>query len=237
MNDKSAKKEKAIDISELRIKIDQLNEKLISGLKTRSRFPLNKTIYSKEFADGKTWIMYRLKKEQDLDSEFGRFLFYDQQPFAFKKEELEQAKIGEPKNRGLEPIGVNLSEKIIALYQETISGLCKDEDDRSTYGEATKIDSENILTLNERTAAIGEQVAGYKITQDSSLLLLTSAEEIRLKLIYPEREEEVIAKMVAIAERYQIENIALIKEFARKLIQITLDSEVNFILHRAQTRE
>ena len=138
--------EKAIDISELRIKIDQLNEKIISGLKTRSRFPLNESIYSKEFVEGKTWIDYRLKKVQDLDSEFGRFLYYDQQPFKFKKEELSPAKVGEPENRGMEPVDIDLSEKIISLYRETIEGLCEKEDDSKTYGEATKIDAENMST-------------------------------------------------------------------------------------------
>ncbi|MEK6959289.1 MAG: hypothetical protein AABW59_04565, partial [archaeon] len=75
----------AIDIAELRIKIDQLSEKIMSGLKTRSRLPLNEGTFSKEFSEGMTWFMYRLKKDQDLDSEFGRFLYYDQHTLVFEK--------------------------------------------------------------------------------------------------------------------------------------------------------
>ena len=226
--------ENAIDISDLRVRIDQLNEKIISGLKTRSRFALNKETFSKEFADGKTWIMYRLKKEQDLDSEFGRFLYYDQQPFVFPKEELESAKIQEPENKGLSPVKVDLSSKIIDLYRTTIEQLCEASEDISTYGETTKLDVENILTLNERTAAIGEQVAGYKITQEPALLKIGDSGKIREQLIYPEREKDVREKMATIAKKYEIKDIEMIKDFAQKLIEITLDSEVNFIMQKSK---
>jgi chorismate mutase len=224
-------KEKAIDIGELRIKIDQLNEKMISGLKTRSRFPLNKKIFSEEFNAGNTWIMYRLKKEQSLDSEFGRYLYYDQHPFIFSKEDLSPSKIKIHENKGFLPINIDFSKKIMNLYKKTINELCEHCEDRVSYGETTKIDVENILTLNERTVAIGEQVAGYKITKNPELLKLKTSKKIRKALIMPKREKDVIQKMKKIAQKYDLGNDKWVKNFAKALIDITLDSEVNFILN------
>jgi chorismate mutase len=227
----------AIDINDLRIKIDQLNEKIISGLKTRSRFSLNKKTYSEKFSNNLSWIMYRLKKEQNLDSEFGRFLYYDQQPFVFSKNELNKSKIGGVKNKGVAPIKIDLSKPIITLYKNTITDLCENKEEPETYGETTKIDVENMLTLNERTVALGEQVAAYKITTEPSLLKLKTKKEICNNLIKPEREKEVITKMNLIAKKYGVGNEKIISNFSKELIKITLNSEVNFILTRIKQRK
>jgi chorismate mutase len=221
----------SIDIKELRIKIDQLNEKIISGLKTRTRYSLNKSIFEREFFDGLTWFEYRLKKEQDLDSEFGRFLYYDQQPFRFSKNELEQSKIKNIINKGSKPIEIDLSKKIIELYRNTLKKICENIEDESTFGETTKLDVENILTLNERTVGIGEQVAAYKIHSDPILSKINDAVELRKKLVKPEREKEVIEKTTKIAEKYGFDNVDFVKNFAKNIIDITLDAEVHFILN------
>ncbi len=57
----------AIELVDLRLKIDQLNEKILSGLKARSHYPLNLSTFSDTFAEGKSWFLYRLKKEQEIE--------------------------------------------------------------------------------------------------------------------------------------------------------------------------
>ena len=224
-------KNQVVDIGDLRIKIDQLNQKIISGLKDRSRYPLNLGVFEKEFYSKMTWFEYRLKKEQDLDSEFGRFLYYDQQPFLFSKRELSPSKINDPINKGLKPVELDLSKKILSLYKETLVNLCENKEDVSTYGETVKLDVENILTLNERNVGLGEQVAAYKISTEPNLLDLKTAKEVRQKLVKPQREVDVITKAANISEKYGIENIDFMKKFAKDLIEITLDAEVHFILN------
>lgn len=230
-------KKKVLDIKELRIKIDQLNEKIISGLKDRSRFPTNFGVFKKNFYNDMTWFEYRLKKEQDLDSEFGRFLYYDQQPFIFSKKDLLKSKIKSPINKGLKPIEIDLSKKIIKLYKNTINNICKKEEDISSYGETVKLDVENILTLNERTVGIGEQVAAYKISSEPELLSLKNKNEIRKNLIKPQREIEVIKKTKSIAKKYGIKKNDFVKNFAKELIEITLDAEVHFILNSKKLKK
>ena len=222
--------ENAINLTKLRARIDHLNEKLLSGIATRINYPLNKGIFEEEFSEGKSWFLYRLKREQDLDSEFGRFLYNDQIPFVFKKEELVSAKINPSENNGVVPIEADFSNKVIKLYQKIINKLCENKDDKSTYGEVTKLDVENVLTLNERTIGLGEQVAGFKISRDSEISNF-APEEVRENLIKPGREVEVINNIISIAKKYGIENEALMKEFAKELIEITLDAEVHFIVN------
>lgn len=222
---------KSININELRIKIDQLNQKIISGLKDRSRFAANLNTFKKEFNNGLTWFEYRLKKEQDLDSEFGRFMYYDQQPFLFSKKELSSSKVKSPINKGYKPLDIDLSKKILSLHKNTLTNLCENKEDLSTYGETVKLDVDIILTLNERTVGIGEQVAAYKLDEEPELFELKTAKEIRKKLIKPEREKDVINKTADLCKKYEIKNINLMKKFAKDLIEITLDAEVHFILN------
>jgi len=222
--------ENTIDLTNLRVKIDQMNNKLLSLISTRMKYSINSKVFEEEFADGKTWFLYRLKREQDLDSEFGRFLYNDQLPFIFKKEELTEAKIDNVKNNGISPIELGLSEKIIELYKKLLSGLCVLKEDKGTYGETTKLDVEIVLTLNERTIVIGEQVSAFKLQNEPKLKNL-SKEEIRANLINKDREIEVINNIINNAKKYGIENEILMEEFAKDLIKITLDSEVHFILN------
>ena len=222
--------EEAIDLSELRAKIDRLNEKLLGGISTRIKYPLNKGVFEEEFFEGKSWFLYRLKREQDLDSEFGRFLYNEQIPFVFKKEELTSAKISTSENNGVVPVEADFSNKVIKLYQKIINELCENKEDKSTYGEVTKLDVENVLTLNERTVGLGEQVAGFKVSQDSEISNF-SPEEVRNKLIKKDREVEVTNNIIVTAKKYGIENEELMKEFAKELIEITLDAEVHFIVN------
>ena len=222
--------ENATNLNDLREKIDKMNDKLLSLISTRMQYAANLAIFEEEFSEGKSWFLYRLKKEQDLDSEFGRFLYNDQLPFIFNKEELSKSKIDTVENKGISPIEIDLSGKIIELYKKLVSGLCATGEDRGTYGETTKLDVEIILTINERTTAIGEHVSAFKLSTEPELKNL-SQEEIRQNLIKPQRETQVTNAIITTAKKYGIENEELMSEFAKDLIQITLDSEVYFILN------
>lgn len=221
--------ENSIDIIDLRVKIDQVNDKIMSNLKDRLRYPLNAKVFSIEFDDGLTWFEYRLKKEQDLDSIFGRYMFYDQQPVLFKKSELAKSKV-KAKTSGVKPIYVDYSKKLIKLYKKTLIELCDNKtNDENTFGETTKLDVENIITLNERTVGIGEQVAAYKLSKFPELKGQKSRSKILKKIINKKREDVVIKKMMKTAKKYDIKNLKAIEKFGIELIKITKDAEIYFI--------
>ena len=220
-----------MDISDLRLRLDQMNEKIISGLKIRSKYTCNLNTFDKKFSGNKSWILYRLKKEQDIDSEFGRYLYLDQAPFIYTKNQLAKPKITRKiVSKGIEPLRIDLSSKIIEVYKKVLTELCPVGENEETYGETTKLDVENILEINERILGLGEQVAYFKISHEPILLDITSREEIKSRLFAPEREKEVIEKTSLIAQKYEIANTPAVNEFTKKIIDLTTTAEIEFIL-------
>jgi len=230
---------KKINLTELRIKIDQMNEQIISGIKQRSLYPINQGIYTKKFINNTTWFLYRLKMEQDIDAQFGRFLYSDQAPIFFKKEELNKSlkERKAPKIDGLASIPIDKSKEILLAYREVIEQICEKIDDEDTYGETTKLDVNNVLTINERVLGLGELVAEYKIKSFPEILKEKDKSKIKQMLIVPQREIEVIESAKEIAQKYGLLKINAIENFMKKIIDITTSAEIEYILKKKVKRE
>jgi chorismate mutase len=221
-----------IDIKDLRVRLDQITEQIISGLKDRSRFPLNILVFTEKFSDGLTWIQYRLKKEQDLDAEFGRYEFDDQYPLLFKPEELAKPKKErEAPSNHVRQVYIDVGEDIIEFYISMLPELCKGEEyeDGASYGETTKVDVNNLLLYHERINGLGRHIAQSKIDKNSGILELETDEEIRKALIDPGREDDVIEKAIEIARKYDLYRPRFIKEFFRGIMNLTLEAEVKYV--------
>ncbi|MFH1307607.1 MAG: hypothetical protein ABIH72_02035 [archaeon] len=219
-----------IDIEDLRIRINQINERLISGLKDRSRYKLNMGIFSNEFSSGMSWFEYRLKKEQDLDSEFGRFEFPDQAPILFKKEELTS-----PRKQRIIPesevkmLIVDIGKEIIEFYKEILPELCREGDDKESYGETAKLDVNNILLFSERIGGIGKCVAQAKLQKNPEIKNLENEQELLEALEDKAREQELIYEVKRIAEEYELNMPELIEKIFRKIIEFNKKVQINYI--------
>ena len=229
-----------IDLIELRIKIDQMNEQIISGLKQRSHYPLNFGVFTKEFIANEksnsknTWFLFRLKKEQDIDAQFGRFVYSDQAPMFFKKEELNNPLIERkaPRIEGLVNIPIDKSKEILKAYQEILTKICIKKEDDDSYGETVKLDVNNVLAINERVLGLGEMVAEYKIESNPKILNQTNKSKIKEMLVVLKREKEVIASAKEIALKYGLTQTEEIGKFMKKIIDITTDTEIEYILKK-----
>ena len=222
----------AIDIKDLRVRLDQLTEQIISGLKDRSRFPLNILVFTEEFSDGLTWIKYRIKGEQNLDAEFGRYEFDDQYPLLFTKEELAKPKRERkaPSNH-VKQVCIDIGQDVIDFYTSILPELCVDRvyEDRASYGETTKADVNNLLLYHERISGLGRHIAQSKIDQNPGILELETDAEIRADLIDTKREGDVIRQALIIARKYDLNRPVFIKKFFRGIINATLDAEVKYV--------
>ena len=222
---------KPLELVELRMRADYLTEQLILGLRNRSKFPLNSQIFSEIFHDNKTWFMYRLKKEQDLDAEFGRYLYNQQDPFIFKKDELSKPLLKETiTDAGFGGVALDHSKEIIDLYRKMLYEICSNDDIRSTYGETTKIDVDNVLLLNERLVSFGQQIAWTKLNTISHLAKETDSEKIREILVSKDREIEIIKHASLMAQKYGLTNIESLKDFIKVLIDFTTQIEIETVL-------
>ena len=219
-------------VNDIRPKLDELAEEIIISLKRRSRFLLNEPVYRQEFKKtGKTWFEYRLFKDQDTDSEFGRYVFDDQHPMLFSRDELAEPAERKPSENEVVPVDIDMGDKIVAFYREILPQICQVGYNNDTYGETVLQDSLNIRTLYERVCGIGPYVAQSKIQDDPSLLDIVDELELREKLVYPDREEFVMAKGVALAEKYGLPNPEVGRWIFRRIIDLTLDVEVAYINH------
>lgn len=233
----------AIDIDEQRYKMRQITERVVSGLKDRSRYALNPGVFTQEFCDGKSWFEYRLWREQSLDSEIGKYEFPDQHPLFFLREQLAKPKKkreniqSEIRQLNLNP---NPALDMIETYKESLVELCKQGDYESQYGETARCDVSNLLLYNERITCVGLYVAESKLQKNPKFPLLTpkelrellsslTTEEIRDNIVDPVVEERVIHEAVNIAESYGLNKPEFIKKFFRKLIDSTVKAEIMYI--------
>jgi chorismate mutase len=223
--------EKELELQELRNKIDHLNEDIISGLKHRSRYSLNSSVFTKEFANNLSWFDYRLKAEQDIDSEFGRFLYPDQAPLVFNRNNLAKSKLARKVTplKGLKALDLDLGKQIIAEYRGVLSKICPKGDNEEEYGEVVKLDVANVLSCNERIVGLGKLVAEYKLEHEPSILNAKTDSQILKFLVKPEREKEAIANGVSFAEKLNISNTKSIEEFMKELILLTRKAEIAYI--------
>lgn len=225
-----------LQLQEIRIKLDQHAERIVSGLKDRSRYPLNAGTFREKFFDGKTWFEYRMLKEQNLDSEFGRYEFEDQEPIFVSRAELEKPRVRRDSPRiGLLPTNLDNSSKLVSMYQKFLCLICKEGEDIGSYGETTKIDVNNVLALHERIF-LGKEVAEVKLQSNPQLRYLEK-ESIRAQLINKQREQEVIDKSRAIAIRYELNPQDAIANLFRSIIESTLDLEETYILQARRIEE
>jgi len=126
----------------------------------------------------------------------------------------------------------NIEKEISKEYQKIIKKLCKRKENTATYLQTAKIDSKNIELLKERIIHLGEQVAGYKLFEDSSLANLSTEKEILRKLTIPKREKEVIQNVLKLAKKYKIKNINAVKKFVQIIIKLTKKVQVQKVLEK-----
>jgi len=223
-------------IDSLRLKLDQMTERIISGLKDRSRYSVSAGVYNEEFSNSMSWFKYRLFREQSLDSEFGRYEFEDQHPLIFTKDQLAMPKRPRPhSDLGIAMVEVNNGESIISLYRETVIKICRVGDDPDNYGEIAKLDVSNVLTLYERICGFAAKVAEYKIEREPRTLHF-DPEFLRSYLRDEEREKQVMEYALALARKEQVPNPEVMPIFFRTIIDRTLDLEVDYILKAAEAR-
>ncbi len=219
-------------LNELRIKLDQLTETLISRIKDRSRFPLNHKVYEKgvivkDQDEELSFFEYALRGLEQYHHHLGRYKYEDQYPL-FSDILSDQVNVDRlvPEKKIPQP-QINIGHNILNYYPEFLRNLCEDKDDPYTYGETVYCDADLILLLNERIN-VGRFVAQTKLKANPELLHITDNEEIRGIICDLEREKAVVEKAKAIAIRYELpEN--LIGEFFRWIIEQTIGLEITYI--------
>ena len=224
-----------LELTDLRTKLNQMTERIVSRLKDRSRYALNASVYriGEIPIDGRTGISFfefALEQLEQYHAALGRYRFPDQYRLTNISPHTPVQRARVPSSP-IQQVDIELKDAIITYYLALLQDLCEDSDDPTTYGETVYCDADLIVLLHERIN-LGRFVAESKFQTDTSLqALATSQDALRARLRKPKREQTVITNARKIASRYNL-NQDVIERCFRWLISKTLEVEIHYLQQR-----
>lgn len=223
-------KKSKLNLSELRIRLDQIIERIISRLKDRSRYKLNKKIYIKNAIPIKnrkniSFLEFALEGLEKYHATLGRYNFPDQHPIIIKpffrspvKRIIPEAPIAKVK--------ITTGKEIIRFYINFLKKFCTAGEEETTYGETAYCDADIIQFLNERIN-LGRYIAQAKLELRPPLKEIKDRKKLEKKLRSLGREKEVIKKVKVIANRYKL-NSQIAEKFFKWIIKQTIKVEIEY---------
>lgn len=223
---------KNVELGELRIKLDQMTERITSRFKDRSRFPQNSAIYVPDGVpiagrSGISLFQFAVEGLESYHASLGRYEDSDQYPVI--EIDLPPAGVLLPEKEQILPrIEIKSSDGLMSFYQGLVESHCAPGDDPNSYGETAYIDADLVLLMHDRVN-IGRYVAEVKGRSDPSVYSAKNNTELLLsKLKDSTREEALIGKVRNTAMSYDL-NPEMVTEAFRWMIDKTIDIEIAYI--------
>ncbi len=220
------------ELGELRIRLDQMTERITSRFKDRSRFPVNGAIYLPDGVpiidrSGISLFQFAIEGLESYHASLGRFDDSDQHPVLGLN--LPPSKVAKRESQSpLHSLDINISDSLLQFYIDLVSKHCKPGDDPHTYGETAYLDADLVQMIHERVN-IGRYVADVKGRSDPSIYQIADNEELLLsKLKDRPREEALISKVRNTAQAYDLNPDMVVDAFGW-MIDKTLEIEIAYI--------
>jgi chorismate mutase len=222
-----------LELKNLREKLDVTNQRIITKLKDRSRFPLNEAIYVPDSVQikgrsGISLLEFAMEGIEVYHSSLGRYDYHDQYPVFSRKLPGSLVERVTPPTP-IQEVQISISTDLLAFYKETLPRLCKSTEDPTTYGETAYVDADMLQLIHERINSIGRYVAQVKLDGNRDLYKShPDADTIRNMLKDARREGEVIEKARKFAITQELDP-DLTGDVVRWVIDKTLEVEVKYI--------
>lgn len=225
------------DLGELRIRLDQMTERITSRFKDRSRFPVNSPVYKSDGVrvigrTGVSFLEFAIEGLEAYHASLGRFVYSDQYPVLglnLPPPGVERTVMQQETPK----LKIDISKNLIPFYLNLVTKYCRPGDDPATYGQTVFLDAELIQMIHERVN-IGRYVAFAKGKKDQDIYKLKSDKEALLsKLKDVVREEALIRQARERAMFYEL-NPDMIEDAFRWMIDQTLKIEIAYIQQAAQ---
>ena len=224
-----------LELTDLRTKLNQMTERIVSRLKDRSRYASNASVYRIDEIpiEGRTGISFfefALEQLEQYHAALGRYRFPDQYRLTNTSSHTPVQRARVPTSP-IQQVDIELKDEIITYYMTLLHDLCKEGDDPTTYGETVYCDADLIVLIHERIN-IGRFVAESKLQTDPSLQAIAESQNaLRARLRKPKREQTVIANARKIAFNYNL-NQNVVERCFRWLITKTLEVEIHYLQQR-----
>lgn len=222
-----------IALEDLRIRLDQTSERIVSRMKDRSRMPLNPSVYVPDAVpikgrEGISFLQFAIEGMETYHASLGRYEYRDQHPIlsrALPESAIARAETGTE----LAGVEIKLTDDMLTFYKGLLPDLCsKKGDEPKTYGETVYIDADLLELMHERINTIGRYVAHTKFTSNPKIVEPTNDNEIRQSLRDLKREDAVVERAKEMAGRYSLEPNVTERCF-RWLIRETVEVEVVYL--------
>lgn len=226
------KESPTIELGELRIKLDQMTERIVSRLKDRIRFPLNKIVYQPDGVpitgrSGISLLQFALEGLEAYHASLGRYDYPDQYPilgFNLPPSRVKRIVNQQP----LLKLNFNIRNDLLSFYQDFLSRYCLPDDNPGTYGGTVYVDA-TLLQLIHARINIGRYVAEVKARNDPTIYQTMADDNLLLsKLKDKPREEALISRARNVAGAYELDP-DLAEHVFRWMVDKTLFIEIAYI--------
>jgi chorismate mutase len=221
-----------LQLSELRVRLDQMTHRVVSRMKDRSRFPLNLPVYEPGAVPIRgrhcvSFLQFSIEGLEAYHASLGRYDYPDQAPLLPAPRAPTPA-IRQVQHPALPRLRDRTTDDLLAFYQALLPRLCAPGDDPNTYGETVYVDADLLELLHERIN-LGRYVAQVKADQDPRVLgLVGDPSRLAAALKDPAREAVLIGAARAIAVRYDLD-ADLTADVFTWIMQKTLLVEVAYL--------
>ena len=221
------------NLEDLRIRLDQMSERIVSRLKDRSRLPSNPPVYIPdavpiENRSGISFLKFAIEGLEVYHASLGRYEYSDQHPIlgvSLPKSSI--TRIGTTTELSREEI--KYGDTMLAFYNTIPPELCQNGNEPKTYGETVYIDADLIELMHERINTIGRYVAQSKFDTNPNILKTVGDDVlIREALRNVKREDSVVEQAKETSAKYNLDPKITERVF-RWLIKETVNVEVSYL--------
>ena len=221
-----------IDLGELRVRLDQMTERIVSRLKDRSRFPLNEAVYRVDAIpivgrSGISFLQFSLEGLEAYHASLGRYDYPDQYPVLGR--DLPRSPVTRVVTQpDVSRRTISIGDGLIAFYLQMLPRLCPPGEDPNDYGETVYVDADLLQLLNERIN-VGRYVAEAKLESDPSMYAIRhDTGELERRLKDAGREAALLTAVEGIAARYELD-AGFVRAMFRWIIDETLRVEIAYL--------
>jgi chorismate mutase len=223
----------AIDLGGLRVRLDQMTERIVSRLKDRSRFALNQAVYTPGAVEiagrsGISFLDFSLEGLEAYHASLGRFDQPGQYPVFGVNLPSSPVRRGASSKPDVNRRTISIRDNLLSFYLSMLPSLCPPGDDPDNFGETVYVDADLLQLLHERIN-VGRYVAEAKVRVDPAVAASRDdAAALSTILRDSRREEALIAAVRATAERYELDP-DVVERIFRWIIEETLRVEIAYL--------
>lgn len=211
--------------------LDILANEIVIGLKKRTRFAINKSVYEPGLVVGSptlSLLEYELAKIEQCHAELGRYSFAAQDAFS-DISGVASIIARQAPSSPLQEMASGAGGRIIDFYRDWITRACPQSENKNTYGETVTADVSALLAIMERVN-LGKLVAESKFLEMPDAFIATKGDRDAMLefIVRKDREHKVIELAQSLAQHYDLAPEHAVEVF-QFMIALTVDIEVDYL--------